>query len=99
MKKKRYEAEGAKEYKKANKRIQKTVKKAKEDWMAAQCEETETCLEKRQKQNIISAGEGCNFRETGNRVDLQLSRIDLGQFLLKKKRFSAVGQNIVQNCT
>ena len=31
LKKKRYEAEGAKEYREANERIQKAVKKAKED--------------------------------------------------------------------
>ena len=31
LKKKRYEAEGAKEYREANRRIQKAVKKAKED--------------------------------------------------------------------
>ena len=43
MKKKRYEAEGAKEYREANRRIQKAVKKAKEDWIGAQCEEIETC--------------------------------------------------------
>ena len=46
LKKKRYEAEGAKEYREANKRIQKAVKKAKEDWLGAQCEEIETCLNK-----------------------------------------------------
>ena len=33
LKKKRYEAEGAKEYREANMRIQKAVKKAKEDWI------------------------------------------------------------------
>ena len=27
-------------------RIQKAVKKANEDWISAQCEETETCLNK-----------------------------------------------------
>ena len=32
LKKKLYEAEGAKEYREANKRIQKAVGKAKEDW-------------------------------------------------------------------
>ena len=37
LKKKRYEAEGAKEYREANKRIQKAVKKAKDDWIGAQC--------------------------------------------------------------
>ena len=46
MKKKRYESEGAKEYKEANRRIQKAVKKAKEDWIGAQCKEIETCLNK-----------------------------------------------------
>ena len=46
LKKKRYEAEGANEYREANRRIQKAVKKAKEDWIAAQCEDIETCLNK-----------------------------------------------------
>ena len=46
MKKKWFEAEGAKEYREANRRIQKAVKKAKEDWIGAQCEEIETCLNK-----------------------------------------------------
>ena len=44
--KKQYEAEGAKEYREASRRIQKAVKKAKEDWIGAQCEEIETCLNK-----------------------------------------------------
>ena len=44
-----YKAEGAKEYRKANERIQKAVKKAKEDWIGAQCEEIETCLNKNDK--------------------------------------------------
>ena len=46
LRKKRYEAEGAKEYSEVNRRIQKAVKKAKEDWIDAQCEEIETCLNK-----------------------------------------------------
>ena len=46
LKKKRYEAEGAKEYREANRMIQKAVKKAKEDWIGAQCEEIGTCLNK-----------------------------------------------------
>ena len=46
LKKKRYEAEGAKECREANRRIQKAVKKAKEDWIGAQCEEIEPCLNK-----------------------------------------------------
>ena len=46
FKKKRYEAEGAKEYREANRRIQKGSEKAKEDWIGAQCEEIKTCLNK-----------------------------------------------------
>ena len=41
-----YQREGEKEYREANRRIQKAVKKAKEDWIGAQCEEIETCLNK-----------------------------------------------------
>ena len=33
-------------YREANRRIQKAVKKANEDWIGAQCEEIETCLNK-----------------------------------------------------
>ena len=40
LKKKRYKAEGANKSREANKRIQKAVKRAKEDWIGAQCEET-----------------------------------------------------------
>ena len=39
--------------------------KAKEDWIGAQCEEIETCLNKKQQQESISAGEGSNLIETG----------------------------------
>ena len=49
LKKKRYKSEGSREYRDANKRIKKTVKKAKEDWKGAQCEEIETSLNKRKK--------------------------------------------------
>ena len=48
LKKKRSEAEGAKDYREANRRIQKAVKKAKEDWIGAQCE-IETCLKNNSK--------------------------------------------------
>ena len=42
---KRYEAEGANDTGKQT-RIQKAVKKAKEDWIGTRCEEIETCLNK-----------------------------------------------------
>ena len=54
LKKKRYEAEGAKEYSEANRRVHKAVKKAKEDWIGAQCEEIETCLNKTTAREHIS---------------------------------------------
>ena len=41
-----YKAEGAKEYREADKRIQKAVKKSKEDWIGTQCKEIEACLTK-----------------------------------------------------
>ena len=54
LKKKRYEAEEAKEYREANRRIQKAVKKAKEDWIGVQCEEIETRLNKTTAREHIS---------------------------------------------
>ena len=46
LKKRRYEAEGAKAYREVNKRIQKAMKEAKEDWVGDQYEEIETCSNK-----------------------------------------------------
>ena len=90
LKKKRYKAERAKEYREANMKIQKAVKEAKEDWIGAHCEEIKTCL------NKTTAREHISWR---NRVGPELSRTSLGNVLLKKQRFSADGQNIAQNCT
>ena len=96
LKKKRYEAEGEKEYREANRRVQKAVKKAKEDWIGAQCEEIETCLNKNNSKRAYQLVKDLTSR---NRVGPQLYRTSLGNVLLKKKRFSADGQNIAQNCT
>ena len=41
LKKRRYEEEGAKEHRKAYKRVQMALKKAKEDWIDTQCKETD----------------------------------------------------------
>ena len=46
LKKRRYEEEKAKEYRKANKRVQKAQKKVKEDRIDTQCEEINACLNK-----------------------------------------------------
>ena len=66
LKKKRYEVEGAKEYREADKKIQMAVKKAKEDWIGDQSEMTETFLNKKivLKQESISVGERSNLIET-----------------------------------
>ena len=49
---KRYEAEGAKKYREANKRVYKAVKKAQADWITAQCEEIVTCLYKNNSKRV-----------------------------------------------
>ena len=96
LKKERYEAERANEYRETNKRIQKAVKKAKEDWIGAQCEETGTCLN---KNNSKRAYQLVKDLTSENREDPQISRTGLGNVFLKTKRFSADGQNIAQKCT
>ena len=41
------------------------MKKSKEDWIGAQCEETETCLNKNSSKNAYQVVKESNFRETG----------------------------------
>ena len=96
LKKKQYEAEGAKEYREANRTIQKAVKKAKEDWIGAQCEEIETCLNKNNSKRAYQLVKDLTSEKQGRSSAIQTS---LGNALLKKKRFSADGQNSAQNCT
>ena len=58
--------EEQKEYREANGRVQKAVKKAKEDWIGAQCEEIETYLNKKKKKNSKRAYQLVkDLRETG----------------------------------
>ena len=94
LKKKRYEAEGAKEYREANRRIQKAVKKAKEDWIGAQCEEIETCLNKNNSKTAYQQVKDLTSEKQG-----RSSAIQDKSGKLKKKRFSVDGHNIAQNCT
>ena len=97
MKKKRYEAEGAKEYWKANRRVQKTVKKAKEDWIDAQCEEIETCLNKNNGKRTYQLAKDLTSEKQGRSSTIQDKS---GKCLTEvKNRFSADGQNIAQNTT
>ena len=92
LKKKRYEAEGAKEYREANRRIQKAAKKAKEDWIGAQCEEIESCLNKNNRKRAYQLVKDLTSEKQGRSSAIQ-SKSGKNVFL-KKKRFSADGQNI-----
>ena len=71
MKKKRYAAEGAKEYREANRRIQKAVKKAKEDWIGAQCEEIETCLNKNNSKTAYQLVKNLTSEKQGGSSTIQ----------------------------
>ena len=71
LKKKRYEAEGAKGYREANKRIQKAVKKANEDWIGAQCEEIEICLNKKNSKRAYQLVKGLTSEKQGRSSTIQ----------------------------
>ena len=71
MKKKRYEAEGAKEYREATKGIQRAVKKAKEDWIGAQYEEIETCLNKNNSKRAYQLVKDLTSEKQGRSLTIQ----------------------------
>ena len=71
MKKKHYEAERAKEYKEANRRSQKAVMKAKENWIGAQCEETETCLNKNNSKRAYQLVKELTSEKQGRSSNIQ----------------------------
>ena len=73
------------------------MKKAKEDWIGAQCEEIETCLNKNNSKRAYQLVKDLTSEKQGRSSTIQDK--SLGNVLLKKKRFSADGQNIAQNCT
>ena len=95
LKKKRYEAEGAKEYREANRRNQKAVKKAKEDWIGAQCEEIETCLNKNNGKSAYQLVKDLTSEKQGRSSTIQNKS---GKCLTEEKEILN-GQNIAQNCT
>ena len=70
LKKKRYEA-GAKEYREANRRIQKAMKKAKEDWIGAQCEEVKTCLNKNKSKKAYQLVKDLTSKKQGRSSTIQ----------------------------
>ena len=87
LKKKQYETKGTKEYRIANKRIQKAAKKAKEDWIGAQYEGIETCLNKHNRKIAYQMVKDLNSEKQGRFSTIQDI---LGNVLLKNKRFSTV---------
>ena len=91
LKKKRHEAEGAKEYSETNRRIQKAAKKAKEDWIGAQYEAIETCLNKNNSKKAYPLVKDLTPEKQGRSSNIQDKTENV---LPKNKRFSAGGQNI-----
>ena len=59
-----YKAEGVNN-REANKRIQKVVKKAKEDWIGTQCTEIETCLNKNNSNRAYQLEEDLTSEKPG----------------------------------
>ena len=97
LKKKWCVGEGEKEYKEANGRIQKAVKKAREDWMiGAKCEEIETSRNENNSQRTYHLVKDLTSEKQGRSSTMQEKS---GKCLTEKMRFSADGQNIAQNCT
>ena len=76
--------------------IQKAVKKVKEDWIGAQCEEIESCLNKSNSNRVYQLVKDLTSQKQGRSSTIQDKS---GICLTKEKRFSADGQNIAQNCT
>ena len=71
MKKKQFEADGAKEYREANRKIQKAVKKTKKDWIGAQCEEIETCLNKNNSKRAYQLVKDLTAKKQGRSSTIQ----------------------------
>ena len=78
-------------YREANRRIQRAVKKAKEDRIGAQCEEIETCMNKSNSKTAYQLVKGLTSEKQSRSLTIQDRS--------GNKKFSADGQNIAQNCT
>ena len=110
LKKKRYKAEGAKEYREASRRIQKAVKKAKEDWIGAQCEEIEPGLNKNNSKRAYQLVKDLTSEKQGRSATIQDKS---GKCLTEEKEtlrrwteycselyyYESCGDNTVLDCT
>ena len=93
LKRKRYEAEGSKEYKR---RVQKAVKKAKEDWIGAQCEEIETCMNKNNSKRAYQLVKDLTSEIQGRSSTIQDKS---GKCLTEEKEILSRWTEYAQNCT
>ena len=71
LKKRRYEKEGAKAYRKANKRVQKVLKKAKEGWIDTKCKEIDACLNKNKSKKAYQLVNDLNAEKQGRSTTIQ----------------------------
>ena len=71
LKKRRYEEERAKEYRKANKRVQKALKKVKEDWIDTQCKEINACLNKNNSKKAYQLVKDLTSEKQGRSTTIQ----------------------------
>ena len=104
--KKQYEAKGAKEYREANRRIQKAVKTAKEDWIGAQCEEIEICLNKNNSKRAYQLVKDLTSEKQGRSSTIQDKS---GKCLTEEKEilsrwtelynYESCGDNAVLDCS
>ena len=72
------------------------MKKTKEDWIGAQCEDIETCLNKNNSKRAYQLMKDLTSEKQDRFSAIQDKS---GKCLTEEKRFSADGQNIAQNCT
>ena len=103
LKKKRYEAEGSKEYREANRRVQKAVKKAKEDWKGAQCEEIETRLNKNNSKRAYQLVKGLTSEKQGRSSTIQGKSwkclTEEKEILSRWTEYESYGDNAVLDCS
>ena len=109
LKKKRYETKVVKEFREASRRVQKAVKKAKEDLIGAQCEEIETCLNKNSKRayqlvkDLISEKQGrsSTIQDKSGKclTEEQASLSRWTEYCSERNNCENCGDNAVLNCS
>ena len=83
-------------YREANKRIQMAVENAKKDWIDAQCEEIETCLNENKSKRAYQLVKDLTSEKQGRSSTIQDRS---GKCLTEKQETLSRGQNSAKNCT